>query len=378
LARDYYEILGVSREATEEEIKTSYRREALKHHPDRNPGDPEAEKRFKEAAEAYEVLSDANKRARYDRFGHEGLSNNGFQPHYTSVDEILRAFGDVFGGGGSIFDELFGFGGGSSRTAGRGPSLRCEVRISFMEMARGVEKTIRLRRREPCADCQGSGARPGTSSRTCSYCQGVGEIQQRQGFFAVRSTCPQCRGAGRTIEDPCGTCSGSGLTKKTREIRVKIPAGIEDGTRIRLSGEGEAGTNGVPPGDLYCEVLVERHALFTRDGTDVLCEVPVTFAQAALGAELEIPAITGQETLEIPRGTQTGEIYRLRGKGLSDLRGRSRGDLMVRILVETPRHLTERQEELFRELAETDSSSVSPRRKSFFSKVKELFGQDDE
>jgi molecular chaperone DnaJ len=377
--RDYYECLGVGRDATQEDIKTAYRREALKHHPDRNPGDKEAEHLFKEAAEAYEVLSDQGKRQRYDRFGHEGLRNSGNSRGFSSVDDIFSAFGDIFGGGGgSVFEDLFGFSSGSRGGPRRGASLRCEVRINFDEMARGCEKTIRLKRAEACDTCRGTGAKPGTSPRACAYCGGRGEIQQSQGFFAIRTTCPRCRGEGKTIEDPCGDCSGRGRVQRVREIAVRIPAGIETGTRIRLSGEGEAGDHNGTPGDLFCEVYVAEHPLFEREGMDLLCEVPITFSQAALGAEIMVPGIFAQEEMEVHRGTQSGALFRLKGRGLPDVHNRGVGDLLVRVMVETPKRLTKKQEDLLREFAETEEVAVSPRRKSFFEKVKDLFGQEDE
>jgi molecular chaperone DnaJ len=380
MSRDYYEILGIGRDATHDDVKKAYRKEALRHHPDRNPGDKDAETRFKEAAEAYEVLSDPQTRSRYDRYGHDGLRNAGVSHGFSSVDDIFRAFGDIFGGGGgSIFDDLFGLGGRRSGSRGRrGASLRCEVRIGFEEMARGVEKTISLKRNETCAVCTGTGAKPGTSPRGCSYCHGRGEIQQSQGFFTLRTVCPKCNGEGVTVESPCQECNGSGKQPVAREIRVRIPAGIEDGTQIRMTGEGEAGERGAPPGDLYCEVHVGRHPIFERDGYHLLCDVPVTITQSALGATIRIPGVDGEIDFEVPRGTQPMETFRIRGKGLPDVHGRGVGDLILRVSVETPRHLSKRQEELLREFAETEDVEVSPRRKSFFEKVKELFGQDDE
>ncbi|MEN8150164.1 MAG: molecular chaperone DnaJ [Planctomycetota bacterium] len=385
MKRDFYEVLGVDRNASESDIKKSYRKEALKHHPDRNPGDAEAEQRFKEAAEAYEVLSDPEKRRRYDQFGHEGLGRMGWQSRSASVEDILRSFGDIFGGGGrggSIFDDLFGgFGAGRGGGGGggrRGASLRCEVRVSFEEMAAGSEKTIRLRRPETCDTCNGTGARKGSTPTRCPMCGGAGEVTQNQGFFTMRSTCPRCRGQGQMIEDPCGDCSGSGRVVRSREIRARVPAGIEDGTQIRLAGEGEAGERGGPPGDLYCEVRVGQHPLFVREADDLLCDVPLSFSQAALGAEVQIPLVTGKMDFEVPKGTQSGEMFRVRGKGLANVHGRGVGDLLVRLHVETPKRLTERQEELLREFAETEEISVSPRRKSFFDKVKDLFGQEED
>jgi len=381
MKRDFYEILGLERDASQDEIKKSYRREALKHHPDRNPGDTEAEERFKESAEAYEVLSDPEKRHRYDQFGHEGLGRMGWSSRATSVEDILRSFGDIFGGGGgSIFDDLFGgFGAGRSRGGGRrGASLRCEVRISFEEMAKGTEKTIRLRRPEFCDSCGGTGAKKGSRAVRCPMCGGAGEVTRNQGFFTMRTTCPRCRGQGQMIADPCTDCNGDGRQVKTREIKVRVPKGIEDGTQIRLAGEGEAGERGAPPGDLYCEVRVGQHPLFVREADDLLCDVPISFAQAALGAEVTIPLVSGRMGFEVPRSTQSGEVFRIRGKGLPNVHGRGSGDLLVRLHVETPRRLTDRQEELLREFAESEEISVSPRRRSFFEKVKELFGQDDD
>ncbi len=374
MKRDYYEVLGVGKDASAQELKSAYRREALKHHPDRNPGDKDAERRFKEAAEAYEVLSDAEKRQAYDRYGHEGLKGVRAPHGFSSTEDIFSAFRDIFSGGG-LFEGLFGGGGGRSG-ARRGPSLRCEVRISFSEMARGVKKTLNLRRGEPCEACRGTGARAGTSPRKCSYCHGRGEIQQVQGFFAIRSVCPRCEGEGATIESPCPECRGQRKVIRAREIEVRIPAGIEDGMQIRLSGEGEAGERGEPPGDLYCEVRVGRHPLLERDGNDLLCEVPISFAQAALGATVRIPGVEGEEDLVVPRGTQSGTVLKLPGRGLPDVNGGGTGDLLARVAVETPKRLSKRQEELLREFAEADEVSVNPRRKGFFDKLKELFGQD--
>lgn len=367
--RDLYEVLGVAREASAGEIKKAYRKIALATHPDRNPGDEEAETRFKEAASAYEVLSDDEKRARYDRFGHAGL--RGQSGHdFSNFESIFEAFGDVFGGG--MFGDLFGMGRGG-RGPTRGASLKIELDLTFMEAARGTEKTIQLSRGEHCERCDGNGGKPGSRPETCRTCRGVGQIAQSQGFFQLRTTCPRCGGQGQMIADPCEACGGSGVVSKRREITVRVPPGVDDGTRMRLSGEGEAGRRGGPTGDLYVFLSVAAHDFFERHGDDLLCEVPITFAQAALGAQIDVPTLEGRESLKVPRGTQTGTEFRLRGKGFSSLRGRTRGDEVVRVVVETPRRPTERQEELLRELAKLDEHAVSSKRRSFLDKIKNFF-----
>jgi len=367
---DYYKILGVDRNATQEEIKKAYRRMALKYHPDRNPGDKEAEKKFKQAAEAYEVLSDPEKRARYDRYGHAGLEGVPVRG-FTTFEDIFDAFGDIFGGD-SIFDSFFDMG-RRRRTQRRGPNLRCEVTISLEEVARGTERTIKIHRHEICKNCAGTGSRPGSMPSRCEYCNGRGEVRQSRGFFVVRVTCPRCGGVGTVITDPCPECRGKGKIPKTAEIKVRIPPGIEDGTRLRIAGEGEIGDNGAPRGDLFCDVFVKEHPFFERHGDDIICEVPISFAQAALGAEIEVPTLTSTARVKIPRGTQSGQIIRLRGQGLPNVNGYGRGDELIRVVIETPRHLTPRQEELLREFAKTEEKNVSPRRKSFFEKLKDYF-----
>ncbi|RME73567.1 MAG: molecular chaperone DnaJ [Planctomycetota bacterium] len=366
--RDYYEVLGVHRDATEIEIKKAYRRIALETHPDRNPGDKEAEARFKEAAEAYEVLSDPDKRARYDRFGHAGVEGAGGGAGFGGFESVFEAFEDLFGGG-------FGFG-RRGRSAGprRGAHLKVELEIEFLEAARGVDKVIELERAEACEHCGGSGAAPDSEPVVCGMCRGRGEVTQTQGFFAIRTTCPACGGEGRRIERPCPECGGTGLRTRRRQITVKIPAGVEDGTRMRLGGEGEAGPHGGPPGDLFVFLRVRPHELFEREGDDIVCEVPITFAQAVLGAKIEVPTLEGTETIEIEPGTQSHTVVRLRGRGIPHLRGYGRGDQLVRLVVEVPRRLTEEQEALVRQLAEHDEAQVSPRRKSFLQKIKELLG----
>ena len=373
--RDYYEVLGLPRDATPEQIKKAYRKLALETHPDRNPGNKEAEKRFKEAAEAYEVLSDAEKRAVYDRYGHEGLK--GAPVHdFSTFESIFEAFGDIFGGPGGLFEEFFGGGRRERGRARAGASLKVELELDFLEAARGCEKTIEIRRAEPCESCAGTGARAGTRPQRCRTCGGRGEVAQMQAFFSIRTTCPRCGGRGEMIEDPCEDCQGSGTVQKRREIKVWIPAGVDDGVRMRVAGEGEAGGRGGPRGDLYVFISVRPHEFFERDGNDLICEVPITFPQAALGARILVPSLEGKEELEVPRGTQSGTVFRLPGKGFPDLHAGGRGDELVRVIVETPKKLGARQEELLRELAALDEKEVSGRRKTFLQKLKELFGED--
>ena len=367
--RDYYEILGVQKNASADEIKKAYRQLALKHHPDRNPGDADAEKKFKEAAEAYDVLGDAQKRRQYDQFGKAGLKG-GFRPHdFADIHDIFSAFGDIFGG--SIFEDFFGGGTRTRRGPRRGASLRCEIVLTLEECAASAQKTIKLRRQELCEVCGGSGAKPGTQPIRCSTCGGVGVVQQSQGFFSIRTTCPRCRGEGRVIESPCTGCAGSGHVQRRREITVRIPAGVADGMQIPMEGEGEAGEPGAPRGDLYCFIRVREHEFFERHGSDLLTRVPITFSQAALGGQVDVPTITGKTTtVKVPAGTQSGQILRLRGQGMPSIRGHATGDLLVQVYVETPRKLTPEQKRLLRELATTEEANVSPERKSFFDKLK--------
>ena len=372
--RDYYEVLGVGRDANADEIKSVYRRLALKFHPDRNPNDPEAEKKFKEAAEAYEVLSDSDKRSKYDRFGHAGLSGTGVH-EFRDAQDIFDVFGDIFGG--ALFGDLFG-----GRRGRRGPragrDLRMQLDLDLFEAAKGASKTMDIRRQEICSQCSGSGAKRGTKAVTCSYCGGRGQVFQSQGFFRIATTCPSCRGTGSQIRDPCPECSGAGRVVATRTLQVDIPPGVDIGMRVRLRGEGEPGDNGAPRGDLYCYINVREHPLFHREGANLICHVPITFAQAALGSEVEVPSLSGKQPLSIPRGTQSGEVFQLRGQGMPDPHGRGRGDLVVQVVVETPKKLTKRQEELLREFAELDNSHVSPERKSFFEKLREYFTPTEE
>lgn len=367
---DYYRTLEVDRNASPEDIKKAYRKMALKYHPDRNPGDKEAEERFKKAAEAYEILGDPDKRRQYDTYGREGLK--GFDIHgFTNFEDIFEHFSDIFGGG--LFEEFFGTR-GRTRAERRGPSLRVDIDVELKEVVAGTEKTIGLTRREYCDECRGSGLRPGTSPSICSYCRGKGEIQQTQGFFVLRATCPRCGGQGRLNETPCQRCRGSGRVSKKTSITVQVPAGVEDGTRLRVAGQGEPGENGAPRGDLYCDIHIKPHPIFQRQGNNITCELPITFAQAALGHEVEVPTLKGETAkVKIPKGTQSGDVITVRGEGLPSMHGWGKGDLLVQVLVEVPTRLTARQEELLREFAEIERQHPSPKTKSFFQKIKEYF-----
>ncbi|MFN3467218.1 MAG: molecular chaperone DnaJ [Candidatus Brocadiales bacterium] len=369
--KDYYNILEVDRNASPEDIKKAYRKMALKYHPDRNPGNKEAEEYFKKAAEAYEVLGDPEKRQRYDMYGREGLK--GYDIHgFTNFEDIFEHFSDIFGG--SIFEEFFGTR-TRRRTARRGPSLRVDIDIDLKEVATGVEKTINLNRREHCDVCGGSGLKPGTSPSTCSYCKGKGEIQQVQGFFTFRSTCPKCGGHGKVIESPCYRCNGQGRIAKRTQVTVQVPPGIEDGVRLRVAGQGEPGESGAPRGDLYCDIHIRPHPIFQREGSNLICELPISLTQAALGCELDMPTLKGATAkLRIPRGTQSGDVITLRGEGLPVMQGWGKGDLLVKIVVETPTRLTARQEELLREFAELENKNQNPKWKNFWQRVREYFG----
>jgi molecular chaperone DnaJ len=362
--RDYYEVLGVAKDAGDDEIKRSFRKMAMQYHPDRNVGDKDAEEKFKEAAEAYDVLSSSDKRQRYDRYGHAGLESNG-GPTFRDAASVFDLFGDIF----SDF-----FGGGRSRHGPRGGrDLQIGVEIDLLEAARGTTKTITIPREENCPECGGDGARPGTKPAVCRRCGGHGAVVQGQGFFRIQQTCPGCGGRGSIITDPCDRCFGQGRIEVKRTLEVGIPPGVDNGNRVRLPGEGEAGEPGGPRGDLYCVIRVRDHAIFERDGQNLICRVPITFSQAALGADIEVPALDGTMTFPLPRGSQTGEVIRIAGKGMPSVRGGRRGDLLVQVVVETPHKLTKRQEELLRELAEIDQKHVSPQRKSFLDKVRDLF-----
>ena len=351
--RDYYEVLGVNRNADENDIKASYRKLAFKFHPDRNDGDKEAEEKFKEASEAYEVLRDSEKRNIYDHYGHEGLQGTGFSG--------FRGFEDIFSSFSDIFDDFFGFGTGRrSRTAARrGSDLRYDLAISFMDAAFGIDTEIEIEKAEPCSTCETTGCEPGTYPEDCRQCGGSGQLNRSQGFFSIRTTCPVCRGEGRTIPSPCRKCSGKGQVERKKKVSVSIPAGVDTGSRLRLTGEGEHGSRGGPPGDLYVFVNVKPHDFFKRNNNDVICQIPISFVQAALGADISVPTLEGEKKLEIPKGTQPGEVFRFKGEGIPSLRGRGRGDQIIQVLVKTPTGLTKKQAALLKEFAKLESAKLS-------------------
>ena len=379
--RDFYAVLGVARTATDQEIKSAYRKLALKHHPDRNPGDKAAEEQFKECAEAYAVLADPDKRARYDRFGHAAVSGAaggaaGFDPTiFAEFDDIFGSLGDIFGFGGV-------FGGGRRRGGPqRGADLRYDLEITFEQSAGGTETTIQIPRHETCETCHGSGAAAGSSPTTCAQCRGTGQLRYQQGFFTVARTCAQCRGSGRVIAKPCATCHGQGTIEQLRKLTVKIPAGIASGQRLRLTGEGESGAQGGPPGDLYVVIEVAEHPFFHRDGNDLACEIPVHFTTLVLGGEIRVPSVLGDpEPFKIPEGTPTGSMFRLRGKGMPDVSGRGRGDLLVTVQAITPKKLTRDQRKLLEQLAtllppqEFEPTPRQQEDRGLFDKVKDIFG----
>ncbi len=368
--RDYYEILGVERSADEREIKKAYKRLAMKFHPDRNPDNPESEEKFKEAKEAYEILSDPQKRAAYDKFGHAGVDPNQAGPGGFGGG---ADFGDVFG---DIFGDIFG-GGRRSQRAARGSDLRYNMELTLEEAVRGVSKEIKVPTLVECDECHGSGARTGTSAQTCPTCHGSGQVQMRQGFFAVTQACPHCHGKGKIITDPCRKCHGDGRVQKTKTLSVKIPAGVDTGDRIRLAGEGEAGEFGAPAGDLYVQVHVKEHPIFVRDGNNLYCEIPISFTTAALGGEVAVPTLDGRVMLKIPVETQTGRMFRLRGKGVRSLRSGAEGDLLCKAVVETPVKLSDEQKELLKQLEDSlNGSGVKthkPKADGFFEGVKRFF-----
>lgn len=368
--RDYYDVLGVSRDADAEALKKAYRALALEYHPDRNPDDPGAETKFKEASEAYAVLSDDEKRGQYDRFGHAGLGNGG--PGGPGVDFDFQSFGDVFG---DLFGDLFGGrGGGRRRGRGqRGADLRYNLEIDLQDVLEGREVTIEVPRMLACEPCEGTGVASGSAPQQCSRCQGSGQAIFQQGLFRISRPCDQCSGSGWVVTDPCSTCRGSGRTEGQKTLQVRIPAGVEDGMRLRVAGEGEAGIAGGPAGDLYVVILVEAHPLFARHGADLECEVPISFVQAALGDEIDVPTLDGRVQMRIPEGTQAGKLMRLRGRGLPQLRGRERGDQYVRIFVEVPTQLSGEQREILERFAEVSGTDVSPVTKGFLDKLRDLF-----
>jgi molecular chaperone DnaJ len=368
MATDYYELLGVHRNATDSEIKRAYRRLAHEYHPDKNPGNKASEEKFKEINQAYEVLSDSQKRAYYDQYGTApGVQGSG-GPGFGGFGAGM-GMGDIFG---DIFEEFFGGGRGRAR-ATSGDDLRYNLRISFEDAAFGTTTKVRVPRWERCPDCEGSGAKPGTSPVTCTACHGTGQIRAQQGFFSISRTCSRCNGEGKVITDPCPACRGRKRVERERTLSVKIPAGVETGNTIRLTGEGELGSYGGPPGDLYVYLAVDEHPLFKRDGQDIICDVPISFAQAALGAEIEVPTLTGSTKLKIPTGTQPGHVIRLRGKGFPHLRGSGSGDQLCRVAVEVPSKLTSRQKELLQEFEGLNGDNSTPLTKGFFEKVKEIF-----
>jgi len=344
--KDYFRILGVSRDASEEEIKKSYRKIAMLYHPDRNPGNKEAEEKFKLASEAYEVLRDPEKREIYDRYGIEGLKGTGFTG-FTGFDDIFSAFGD-------IFEDFFGFGSPYKRRtrARQGADLRYDLKISFYEAAFGIETEIDIPKNATCEECNGTGAKPGTYPTQCPNCKGTGQVTRSQGFFTISTTCSQCHGDGKFIPHPCKECRGAGKVRKNNKIQIKIPPGVDMGSKLRIRGEGEPGERGGPSGDLFIFIYVEPHDFFLREGDEIVCQIPISFPQAALGAEMEIPTLNGKKTISIPKGTESGEIFRIKGEGFPKLKGYGRGDQLVQVIVKTPKNLTKRQEEILREFEE--------------------------
>ncbi|WP_086930786.1 molecular chaperone DnaJ [Agarilytica rhodophyticola] len=369
--RDYYEVLGVSKDASSQEMKKAYRRVAMKYHPDRNPDDAEAEEKFKEASEAYEVLSDEQKKAAYDQYGHAGLEGAGGMGggHGFGSGNFSDIFSDVFG------DIFGGAGGGRRGGPARGSDLRYTLDLSLEDAVKGATVKIKVPTLVACKTCDGSGAKPGTKPTTCSTCGGVGQVRMQQGFFSVQQTCPTCRGKGTIISDPCRDCHGHGRVEETKTLSVKVPPGVDTGDRIRLSGEGEAGTDGGPAGDLYVQVNVKEHEFFQRDGKNLYCEVPISIFDACLGGELEVPTLDGRVKLKVPGETQTGKLFRMRGKGVVPVRGGAAGDLLCRVVLETPVNLSKKQKELLQELKDSmKGEKNSPKQESWFEGMKKFFG----
>ena len=369
--RDYYEVLGVDKNADNNAIKRAYRKLAMKYHPDRNPDDEKAAEAFREVTEAYEVLADEERRARYDQYGFAGVDDQmgGFGAGGFQSSHAYQDFGDLFG---NVFSEMFG-GGRGAQVDNQGADLRYNLTITLEDAAKGKEVELEIPKHEPCNTCHGSGARPGTSPVPCSTCGGHGQVQMQQGFFAVRRTCPSCQGSGKKIESPCVSCGGTGRKKVKKKLKVKIPAGVYDGAQVRVSGEGEAGVHGGPSGDLFIVVRIQEHPIFERDGADLHCEMPITFPQAALGAEVDAPTLEGKVKIKIPAGTEGGRVFRLRGHGVKDVRVQQKGDLYVRVQIAVPKKLTEKQKELLTAFAKETGDEVYPERSSFLDKVKDLW-----
>ena len=367
--RDYYVVLGVSKEASQNEIARAYRKLALKYHPDSNQGNEDAVHHFKEAAEAYEVLSDEQKRARYDQYGHAGV-DAGAGGGFRDVGDIFEAFGDVFGG--TIFEDFFGGGRTRSRVR-KGADLRCDVVLELEEAARGVTKVVSLTRHIVCEVCTGSGAEVGSQPETCRRCQGRGQVVQSTGILRVQTTCPICRGSGKTISNPCKTCDGQGLKPTEVKLEVKIPAGVDDGMRVRLPGEGQPSPDGGPRGDAYCFIHLKQHPIFIRDEHNLLLELPISYSQAALGTTVDVPTLDGKRGLDIAPGTKSGTVYRVRGLGMPDPHTGARGDLLVETVIEVPKKFSKRQQELLRELAELEDKEITPERKGFMDRIMDYF-----
>ena len=373
--RDYYEVLGVERKAGDDEIKKAYRKLAVKYHPDKNPGDKAAEEKFKEVGEAYEALSDPQKRAAYDQYGHAAFDPRMRAGRGGGFHDPFEIFREAFGGGtGSIFDDLFGGGSRSDPTGPqRGADLRYDMELTFEEAARGCEKEISVTKLDQCDHCHGSGRTAESKVKTCATCGGRGQVVTARGIFSIAQTCPRCEGAGRSIENPCKQCRGTGRRERSTKIKLKVPAGVDTGARLRSSGNGEAGLRGGPAGDLYVVLHVKQHEIFGREGDDLICEVPISFVQAALGAEIEVPTLDGPAKIKIPSGTQTGSVFRLKGKGVKNVQGHEVGDLHVRVHVEVPTHLNATQRAKLQEFASLCDANVNPQTKSFFERARELF-----
>ena len=372
--RDYYEVLGVERNASEEDVKRAYRRLAVKFHPDKNPDDPHAEEKFKELGEAYDVLMDSDKRAAYDRFGHAAFASGG--AGFGGFHDPFDIFREVFGGGGfggGIFETFFGGAGARSEDRQRGSDLRYDMQIGLEEAAFGVEKEIEIEKLDTCDKCHGSGAEPGSRTINCPTCGGRGQVISSRGFFHVSQTCPRCRGGGETIEKPCPKCHGEGRLEKLSPVKLKIPAGIREGSRLRSSKNGEVGIRGAPSGDLYVVIHIKEHKVFQREDDDLYCEVPIAFSLAALGGEIDVPTLEGKAHLKVPAGTQSGQMFKLRGKGITNVNGRGRGDLFARLIVEVPSRLNVEQRRKLEEFAALCSDENTPLRKSFFEHAKEFF-----